>query len=132
MRSDRDFLHSAFLNDYFPLVPASTGPRAGPDPVWWGAVIRTCVDRYWPFLLATVLSRRSDFARSFRTRPGRKEALLQPYLNVIRMHVLILLYAVLQRAGLAGWFLYAVLVFYFLPAGAVKELVERRLAESGA
>ena len=117
--------HSVFLNQFFPLVETSGGPGG---PIWWGELVGTAVGRYWPFLLATAVSRRGDFARSVRADPDRDEMLFQPYRNVVRMHLLIFVYAGLEAAGATGWFLYAVLLFYFFPLGALKEMVTGRRA----
>ena len=42
-----------------------------------------------------------------------------PYKNVVRMHILIFVFAFLSVVGLRSFVLYVVLVFYFFPIGAL-------------
>lgn len=118
------YVHSVFLNEFFPLVDPSEGLLEGSGgPVWWAHVIVTAVERYWPFLVATVLSRRADFLASVQADPDRDTTLGRPYLNVVRMHLLIFVFAGLEMAGLRGYAVYPVLFFYFFPLGALKAMV---------
>ena len=121
--------HSVFLNEFFPLVgPPGGDASAFRGPVWWADVVGTAVARYWPFLLATAASRRADFRRSVETVPDTREAIFRPYWNVLRMHVLIFVFAGLEAVGLTGWAVYPVLFFYFFPLGALKALVRGEAA----
>lgn len=118
------YVHSVFLNQFFPLVDPSKGVLEGSGgPVWWAHVIGTAVERYWPFLVATVLSRRADFLVSVQADPDRGTTLGRPYRNVVRMHLLIFVFGGLEAAGLRGYAVYPVLFFYFFPLGALKALV---------
>jgi hypothetical protein len=116
------FVHGLFLNQFFPLVSESAGSGAG----WIGGfpeIVRTALERYWPFLAATVLSRRADFRRSVEADRDAGASLSGPYRNVVRMHLLIFVFAGLEAAGLSGYALYPVLFFYFFPLGSVKEML---------
>lgn len=122
--------HSIFLNEFFPLVEPPGGSTFW-GPAWWGGLVATAAGRYWPFLAATALSRRADFRRSVETVPETGDALFRPYRNVLRMHVLIFVFAGLEAAGLTGWAVYPVLFFYFFPLGALKSLVRGEAAAAG-
>lgn len=117
--------HAVFLNQFFPLVGPSAGLFGTGGPVWLAQVIGTAVERYWPFLVATFLSRRLDFAGRAEADPEGDETLTGPYRNVVRMHLLIFVYVGLRAAGSSGWFLYAVLFFYFFPLDSLKRLAGR-------
>lgn len=123
--------HAFFLDQFFPLVPDSAGLFGQGGPVWWVTVVATAVERYWPFLLATVVSRRHGFLRSVDAVPNRDETLRQPYRNVVRMHLLIFVYVGMWMAGITGWFLYAVLFFYFFPLNTLRALFHGEAAGGG-
>ena len=66
-----------------------------------------------------------DFRRALWAGEGPN--MMLPYGNVIRMHVMIFVFAGLYSAGLQAWAIYPVLLFYFFPLRSIaKELLERR------
>lgn len=100
------FVHSVFLIVLFPLDPgASDGmPRLG--------VYRHIFASYWPFVLVTAIAQWRDIFLP-RPTPG---AMMKPYANVVRMHLLIFFFAGVYFIGLENFLVYAVVyAFYFLP-----------------
>lgn len=123
-------VHSLFLNGFFPLVGGGPFGRSG-DQVFGlvGACAREALVRYWPFVAASALSRVPTYAAAFRTTDG--SMMLTPQLNVIRMHVMIFVFAFLGAAGLQSYGLYPLLIVYFLPVGDLLALVCARRASGG-
>ncbi len=112
------FVHSIFLNGFFPIVQDSPfGKTIEQTGGYFVELVRESLHRYWPFVLAGGLSRLPDYAAAFRTTGG--ELMFKPYLNVIRMHIMIFVFAGLGAAGLRDAALYPVLILYFFPFGAV-------------
>ena len=74
----------------------------------------TALAAYWPFVLMTLISRARDFPLGHKAMAG-SSVMFQPYLNVIRMHILIFVFAGLQFAHLAHFALFPILLFYFFP-----------------
>ncbi len=118
------FVHSIFLNGFFPLTGNEVFGTA-PDEtfLWFEALIYTAVSAYWPFLLFSVISSRREYLRAAtETDAG---VMFGPYKNVIRMHLLIFVFAGMHFAGLEGYVVYPVLFFYFFPLRAVGTLFRR-------
>ena len=64
------FVHSVFLNEFFPLAgESSAGALTAAAPYWWGSLIDEAVSRYWPFLFATAISRRAAFLGAVSAAP---------------------------------------------------------------
>jgi hypothetical protein len=103
------FVHSVFLNHFFPLVGE---PRGMPNI---HAILSTAVKSYWPLVLTTFLSRFSDIPVAGIDLKGKKDPFTKPYANVIRMHVLIFIFAGLHAARIAQLAVYPVLALYFVP-----------------
>ena len=118
-------VHGIFLNGLFPLV-RETPVGKTPEEVFGivGSCASEAVVRYWPFVAASALSRLSTYAAAFATTDG--SMLFKPYLNVIRMHVMIFVFAFLNAAGLQGFALYPLLAAYFLPVGGLLSLLRSR------
>jgi hypothetical protein len=112
------FVHSIFLNAFFPLTGADVFGTSPPETAgWWFALIGEAVRRYWPFVLFSALSAREAFRRA---GGGSDDApLMAPYKNVVRMHLMIFVFAFLSITGLEGWGLWILLCFYFFPVGAL-------------
>jgi hypothetical protein len=110
------FVHGLFLNGFFPLVEGSPfGESPGGTLVFFASIIGAAVSRYWVFILFSAWSRLPDLRRAFEKAEGPNMFL--PYANVVRMHLLIFVFAGLSAAGLTSWALYPVLFFYFFPLG---------------
>ncbi len=104
-------VHAVFLHNFFPV--------AGPDgeKLKAGALFLEIVQRYGWFVPAALLAERHAFVRAGRA--GGKFGggpLLLPYLNVVRMHVLIFFFAFAHTSGFANPLTYiAVYAVYFFP-----------------
>lgn len=120
------FVHSLFLNGFFPLV---TWSPFGQSPVGvldgWLMIVVTAISNYWPFILFGAVTQVGNIKQAFLSKDGPN--MFRPYLNVVRMHILIFVFAGLGSAGLERLALYPVLVFYFFPMGSlIKALTARR------
>ena len=112
------FGHSIFMSIFFPLTEsASADGTLWGVPVWWFGLIGTCVRLYWPFILFSAVSQRVNYVRAATSTDDR--IMIMPYKNVVRMHILIFVFAFLSVVGLRSFVLYVVLVFYFFPIGSL-------------
>jgi len=104
--------HSVFLNLFFPLMPESG--RGFPNLF---VTLETALKAYWPVVLATYLSRWHDFLPDGQSLDGMKNGntLTKPYANVVRMHILIFVFAGLAAVHATHLAVYPVLLFYFFP-----------------
>ncbi|MDI1250641.1 MAG: DUF6498-containing protein [Lacunisphaera sp.] len=123
------FVHSVFLNAFFPVV---AGVR-GPSGALYGQVLTT----YWPFVLVAAVAERQAFrlqpkpeetpdtsvkAEAIAARKARKAmkggmtGMMAPYRNVIRLHLLIFFFAFASFAQLDSFLVYTVVyAVYFFP-----------------
>ena len=131
------FVHSVFLNSFFPVE--SGWARAIPGPALYWEVLH----RYWWFLPAAAIAERAAFrvlptkpeppdisvkaadiaarkARKTRTGLGGGD-MMAPYKNVIRLHLLIFFFAGAHFMKLDSFVVYAVVyAVYFFPWRVVK------------
>ena len=106
------FVHAVFLSGFFPLEGAGEGPFN-----FLGIIVRSTA-AFWPLIVASFLSRLSDvFPGS--PAPSGKDSFAAPYANVIRMHLLIFVFAGLHMADLSRLAILPVLAAYFFPWKAV-------------
>lgn len=116
------FVHSIFLNVFFPITGAPASGLA--DPALYAEVAR----RYAWFLPAAFVAERGAFRRSYRdpdtavtpeairARKARGDSMMLPYKNVIRMHLLIFFFAAAHFARIDNFAVYAVVsAVYFFP-----------------
>jgi hypothetical protein len=116
------FVHSVFLSQFFPLEPGMEKSFPGL------AVYQEVVARYWWFLPAAFLAERQAFRRplhdpdvsvtpqAIAARGMKGDAMMRPYLNVIRMHLLIFFFAGAHFAHVEKFIVYAVVyAVYFFP-----------------
>lgn len=107
------FVHSIFLNLFFPIAELKGDPTA----VLYSEVVR----RYWPFLAAAFLAERAALQGAWNAAIDSQKAGIQviataPYRNVVRMHLLIFFFAFAGIAGLESFWVYAVVfAVYFFP-----------------
>ncbi len=102
------FVHSVFLSAFFPLT----------DDDAFRSIFRTglvALALYWPFVLMSLLPKLPGLARQWRGPGNARAAFAQPYANVVKMHILIFVFAGLHAAGLSRYAIYPVLAFYFFP-----------------
>lgn len=107
-------IHAIFLDDFFPFFEPG-GPKmdlaVAAVIVFMGELLK----RYWPFLVFSALSRWKSYVHAYNTN-DHKKMMYMPYGNVVRMHLMILLFGFLSAAtDLQGYALYIVLIFYFFP-----------------
>jgi Family of unknown function (DUF6498) len=126
------FVHSVFLNSFFPVEPALAKSFPGPWLYW------EVFQRYWWFLPAAAIAERAAFrlapaepdgppdtavtveaiaARKFRNaKSGLGGGMMAPYKNVIRLHLLIFFFAGAHFLKLDSFLVYAVVyAVYFFP-----------------
>ncbi len=116
------FVHSLFLNGFFPLVEEGEGfPNLA-------AILGTALRSYWPIVAATFVSRWTDFPFRQKIKLSGHATMMMPYANVIRMHLLIFVFAGLNAAGLSNYAIYPVLIAYFFPWGAMLRRVRGKEA----
>ena len=123
------FVHSVFLNAFFPVEPGLRGPSAA---LYWQVLTV-----YWPFVLVAAVAERHAFrlgpkpeeppdtavtveaiaARKARNaKKGGMDGMMAPYKNVIRLHLLIFFFAFASFAKLDNFLVYAVVyAVYFFP-----------------
>ena len=120
------FVHSLFLNSFFPLVEGTPfGESIGGTFAFGLGILREAVVRFWPFIVLSGWSRIGEMKKALQ--PGRGPNMFLPYASVVKMHLLIFVFAGLNAAGLEYWALYPVLLLYFFPAGSVlKALFGRK------
>ena len=102
------FVHAVFLSGFFPLEGAGEGPFN-----FLGTVAKSAVS-FWPLIVASFLSRLSDIFPG-SPAPSDKDSFAAPYANVIRMHLLIFVFAGLHMADLSRLAILPVLAAYFFP-----------------
>lgn len=133
------FVHSAFLNAFFPVAPDLTKSFPGPALYW------EVFQRYWWFLPAAAIAERAAFrlppvepagppdtavtpaaiaarkARNARAGLGGS-GMMAPYRNVMRLHLLIFFFAGAHFAKLDNFLVYAVVyAVYFFPWRLLKK-----------
>jgi len=106
------FVHAVFLNGFFPLVESGDG-----FPDFLGLVAESARS-FWPLIVASFLSRLSNILPDSPAPPG-KDSFAAPYGNVVRMHLLIFVFAGLHVADLSRLAILPVLAAYFFPWRAV-------------
>ena len=115
------FIHSIFLNGFFPLIDEQPFGKTPAETVFmFRDLITASLTRYWFFIAASVVA---SFDNIFATLKGTGgDFMLEPYKNVIKMHAMIFIIAFAGAAGLHQYVLYAALFLYFFPVGEmVKE-----------
>ena len=124
------FIHSGFLLHWFPI----DGPGIEHPGMGGKAVYLEVVRRYWVFLPSAFLSHRAAFMRLAPTldanrwfeslsRNGKAShnLVIEPYRNVLRLHVLIFFFAFAHFAKLENFAVYAVIyAVYFFPWRLVR------------
>jgi hypothetical protein len=120
------FVHGLFLNGFFPIVEWNPAGES-PGGVFGGfnAIIAKSITEYWPFVLFSAVSRFGDYGKIVSSH--KEPNMFLPYLNVIRMHLLIFVFAGLHTAGLESYAVYPVLVAYFFPAGSISKALFGRV-----
>jgi hypothetical protein len=101
------FVHATLLNVFFPVLPGRHGFLD------MHIFLRVLAD-YWPFVLVAAVAERKAFRRAAEV--AKSGGLMQPYKNVVRLHVLIFFFAFASFAKVGGFAVYAVVyAVYFFP-----------------
>ena len=132
------FVHSIFLNSFFPVDPGQGRSFPGPALYW------EVFQRYWWFLPTAAIAERAAFrltpaepagpediavtAEAIAARQARKAkaafaggGMMAPYRNVVRLHLLIFFFAAAHFAKLDNFLVYAVVyAVYFFPWRLLK------------
>ncbi len=111
------FVHSMFLQFLFPVTPE---PMSG---FFNWSMYAEVFSRYWWFLPAAFIAERHAFGptpptslQSGTARSAKGAAMMEPYKNVVRMHLLIFFFVFAHFARLDGFVIYAVVyAVYFFP-----------------
>ncbi len=119
------FVHSIFLNGFFPIISNSPfGKNIGETGIYAFSLAGTALVNYWPFVLASVASRLNEFRDA--ANPDGKNVLFKPYINVVKMHIMIFVFAGLGATGLAGYAMYPLLVLYFFPFRSIIGIFRKK------
>lgn len=108
------FVHSIFLNLFFPLIPDSLfGENIEEIGVYVFTIFNEALFRFWPFIGISALSRFDHYFNAFKASGA--SSMTMPYKNVVRMHLTIFAVAFMNFLKLDGFILYFILILYFLP-----------------
>lgn len=112
-------MHCFGLNQ---LLPLDTGQEGGPN---FFVLLGRSLWRYWPLVLLNLFYRLGDLRR-LNTAPGSHDAIAKPYINVVRLHLMIAAVAILNEMGVRWLALVPVLLGCFFPWGMViRRIIER-------
>lgn len=104
-------VHGVFLSHFFPIEGLEFGPQ-GPLIIFKCAWV--AFTKGWPLILGTFISRWNSLP--FRNNDSINPIeMFKPYINVVRMHILIFVFAGLKFLNLDGFAIYPVLAFYYFP-----------------
>lgn len=113
------FIHGVFLNSFFPLQGDLTYPKGALELPRFAVHL---AGRHWEFVLASAIS---QFFRldSKKNEPNKKsELMIGPYKAVMRMHLMIFVYAFLDMIHADSFIVYAItLLVYFMPWEVFKK-----------
>lgn len=113
--------HAMFTQQFFPLEGADADPH---DLVGnFLAVTPVALSAYWPMVVAAFAASGHVLRAALTGRALKSMAL--PYRAVVKNHVMIFIVAGLTMAGLEGWLLYALFVWYFVPGDVWRPLLAR-------
>jgi len=107
--------HSVFLYEFFPLE----GVKSISDDFGVLSFFRLIFDvlwLYWPIVVLSAFPMITPFLDAYYYPSATLDLMGRPYANVIRMHIMILLLGFLSiGAGIDGFALYIILIFFFFP-----------------
>ena len=110
------FVHSIFLNLFFPLIPGPDA-RNAPDVLLFAT---TAFKNYWPVVLANLLVKVRDFQMvRFDLKKGG-DLMTRPYTTVVKIHVLIFIFAGMAAFHIDRFAMYPILFPFFFPMGLLK------------
>jgi hypothetical protein len=154
-------IHSVFLRGFFPVdgMPSDGfGAAFMNPPLLWVLVFRHLIQPYGLFLIpALIAERKQVFSPLMRAIEGERtfkrargfaagwlaetpdakrydlgEAMSRPYINVVRMHLLIFFFGFCHILKIESFLIYAVVYsVYFFPWREVKGWMRKRKTENG-
>ena len=113
--------HAMFTQQFFPLPGADTDAHELIDNFL--TVTPLALSNYWPMVLAAVAT--SGDALRGAVRGDARKSMALPYRAVAKNHVMIFIVAGLTMAGLQGWLLYQLFLWYFVPGEVWRPLLSR-------
>jgi len=103
------FVHSVFLNLFFPLTPMNNG---FPNIFLFAGL---ALKAYWPIVLANLLVKWPDFQQVKFDLKGGKEIMTKPYVTVVKIHMLIFVFAGMSALHVNRFAIYPILFLFFFP-----------------
>jgi len=115
------FVQGFFLNSFFPLINDNPLRKTVNGMILlFKDLVARAFRSFWPVILVSALSRLKSYKIAFQ-KTGVL-AMFHPYVNVIRMHLMIFIIAFLWSARLSSAVLYLALFLYFFPIGSFLDL----------
>ena len=155
--------HSVFLRHFFPIqgMPEDGFGRAFMNPpLLWVMVFKHLMKPYGLFLIPAIIAERNHvFKTLIKTvrnvqegdspdlrikdviggKKGKKKGFIgnamgRPYINVVRMHLLIFFFAICHALKVDSFIIYAVVYFvYFFPWSVIKKpMISKKTAENNS
>jgi hypothetical protein len=123
------FAYAMLLDKYFPLFKVDqNGPPMEYTPynlfLAFLQLIVFMAQRYFPFVLISALSVIDDYREAVSPKQPTW-FILKPFINVIRMHIMILLLGIFEPFGLKSYSLYSLMIIYFFPWGSLYRLIKK-------
>ncbi len=119
------FIHGLFLNMFFPLISENPfGKTIGQTIGFFQQIIATALHEYWFFILVSAFSRIESYLQAFRK--AGMQGMFEPYGNVVRMHLMIFIFAFMKMLRVEPCFMYLSLIFYFFPIGSLLGIFQRK------
>jgi hypothetical protein len=103
------FVHSVFLNLFFPLTPMKNG---FPNIFLFAGM---ALKAYWPIVLANLLVKWPDFQQVKFDLKGGQDIMMKPYATVVKIHILIFVFAGMSALHIDRFAMYPILFLFFFP-----------------
>lgn len=111
------FVYSIFLSEFFPIMDRSF--ERFPDFLFF---VSTSLKAYWPVILFTLFASIRKFQRILTQ--NEVDFTKRAYVNVIKIHLSIFLFAGLSATGINEWMFLLIFFIYFFPFSAVFEFLK--------
>lgn len=103
-------IHSVFLSLFFPLIPMDKHNFPNIE-----ACLRISVTQYWPVILANFIMKAPDFLNVSFEGKTPKDFFSLPYSSVVKIHLLIFVFAGMSAFHVSRYAMYPILLFFFFP-----------------
>jgi hypothetical protein len=111
------FVHSIFLNEFFPLMDRSFEKFS--DFLFF---IQTSLSAYWPVFVFTLAASIRKLQKIMQQSDANFAK--TPYINVVKIHLSIFLFAFLSASEIADWLLPFLFIIYFFPFSSIFEYLK--------